>query len=58
MKKGRLTRALILGLAEGEGSFATKHLSLRKLYFYLCFPHCCFHQAHQVCFANLRTLCI
>ena len=31
-------------------------LTLRRLYFYLNFPHRCFYQAHQVCFANLRTL--
>ena len=39
-----------------SGLMRQQLLTLHILYFYLNFPHRCFFQAHQVCFANLRTL--
>ena len=42
-------------MAERVGSFATTSNPLRRLYFYLNFPHRCFYQAHQVCALSAQT---
>ena len=46
--------ALILGLAE-RVYHSQQLLTLRRLYFYLNFPHRCFYTAHQVCALSAQT---